>query len=481
MSMQSQVKESRTLPVKYPNLLAWENVKQERWEGELEVDGHIPHWLNGTYLRNGPGVFDIGDYKSKSLLDGYATLVRLHFENGRLTAGHAQLQSDAYKAAKKNNNIYHREFSTLPKPSNIFKAIGNMLGIFFGALVTDNALVSVIRLGDGRVLCITETKKGSLQIDPNTLETIDKFKYTDNLRGPTQSGHPIVSDKELITVLPDLINCGYNVIRMLAGTNERILIGKVKCRSGPMPGWVHSFAVTDNYVVIPEMPMKYALDSMLNGDLLKWYPDSKAFMHIICKETGETVASVEVPPFMTFHFINAYEEKGMNSVIVDCCEYNASPTIFDKLILHELRSFRGKDVLPDSRIGCFTIPLDGSPRGKLETAMSPEEHGRAIDMCTINSKYRGKMYRYAYGCRAQRPCNYINSLTKIDLKEKTEKSCWHLGGSIPSEPIFIGRPGAEAEDDGVVISLVSDKDGDGFALILDGSTFTEIARAKLPY
>ncbi|KAH9298684.1 hypothetical protein KI387_030366 [Taxus chinensis] len=463
MSMQSQVKDSKTLPVKYPNLVAWENVKQERWEGELEVDGHIPHWLNGTYLRNGPGMFDIGDYKSKSLFDGYATLVRLHFENGRLTGGHAQLQSDAYKAVKKNNNIYHREFSTLPKPSNIFKAIGNVVGMLSGALVTDNAIISVIRLGDGRVVCLTETKKGSLEIDPKTLETIGTFKYTDNIRGPTQSGHPMVFDKELITVLPDFINRGYNVIRMLAGTNERTLIGRVNCKSSPTPGWVHSFAVTDNYVVVPEMPMKYAPYNMLKGGLLKWHPESKAFIHIIRKETGETVASVEVPPFMTFHFINAYEEKGMNSVIVDCCEHNANPTIFDKLHLHELRSFTGKDVLPHSRIGRFTIPLDGSPRGKLETAMPPEEHGRAIDMCTINPIYRGKMYRY------------------IDLKEKTEKSNWHLGGSIPSEPIFIGRPGAEVEDDGVVISLVSDKDGNGFALVLDGSTFAEIARAKLPY
>lgn len=34
---------------------------------------------------------------------------------------------------------------------------------------------------------------------------------------------------------------------------------------------------------------------------------------------------------------------------------------------------------------------------------------------------------------------------------------------------------------GVVISLVSDDNGGGFVLVLNGSDFTELARADLPY
>jgi len=34
---------------------------------------------------------------------------------------------------------------------------------------------------------------------------------------------------------------------------------------------------------------------------------------------------------------------------------------------------------------------------------------------------------------------------------------------------------------GVVISIVSEKNGEGYALLLDGSSFEEIARAKFPY
>lgn len=64
------------------------------------------------------------------------------------------------------------------------------------------------------------------------------------------------------------------------------------------------------------------------------------------------VTTVEVPNFVTFHFINAYEEKGEDGkaarVIVDCCEHEANPVILKRMKLNELRSFPGK-VLPDAR------------------------------------------------------------------------------------------------------------------------------------
>lgn len=65
------------------------------------------------------------------------------------------------------------------------------------------------------------------------------------------------------------------------------------------------------------------------------------------------VASVEVPTYVTFHFINAYEEEDddgrVTAIIADCCEHNADTTILDKLRLQNLRSLIGQDVLPNAR------------------------------------------------------------------------------------------------------------------------------------
>ncbi|CAA2959099.1 carotenoid cleavage dioxygenase 8 homolog B, chloroplastic [Olea europaea subsp. europaea] len=470
-------------------LAAWSSIRQERWQGELIVQGEIPLWLSGTYLRNGPGLWHIGDYGFRHLFDGYATLVRLHFENGRLVMGHRQIESEAYKAAKKNNKLCYREFSEVPKPDNFLSYIGDLANLFSGASLTDNANTGVVKLGDGRVVCLTETIKGSIVIDPNTLDTIGKFEYSDSLGGLIHSAHPIVTDSEFLTLLPDLINPGYLVVRMKPGTNERKIIGRVGCRGGPAPGWVHSFPVTEHYVVVPEMPLRYCAQNLLKAEptplyKFEWHPESKGFMHIMSKASGKIVASVEVPLYVTFHFINAYEEKDedgrLTAIISDCCEHNADTTILEKLRLRNLRSFSGEDVLPDARVGRFRIPMDGSPYGTLEAALEPEEHGKGMDMCSINPAYLGKKYRYAYACGAQRPCNFPNTLTKIDLFEKKAKN-WLDEGSIPSEPLFVARPGATEEDDGVVISMVSDRNGEGYALLLDGSTFEEITRAKFPY
>jgi carlactone synthase/all-trans-10'-apo-beta-carotenal 13,14-cleaving dioxygenase len=65
------------------------------------------------------------------------------------------------------------------------------------------------------------------------------------------------------------------------------------------------------------------------------------------------VASVEVPLYVTFHFINAYEEKDedgrVTAIIADCCEHHADTTILERLRLQNLRAFMGEDVLPDAR------------------------------------------------------------------------------------------------------------------------------------
>lgn len=55
------------------------------------------------------------------------------------------------------------------------------------------------------------------------------------MQGLIHSAHPYVDDKELITLLPDLLNPGYTAVRMVAGTNERVVIGRVRyCRSSAL-------------------------------------------------------------------------------------------------------------------------------------------------------------------------------------------------------------------------------------------------------
>lgn len=77
---------------------------------------------------------------------------------------------------------------------------------------------------------------------------------------------------------------------------------------------------------------------------------------------------------------------------------------------------------------------------------------------------------------------FFNSIVKSDwqtgtyLKWKPEN-----GESCPCEPVFIARPGSTEEDDGVVLTIVCNREGTHSVLIaLEGTTLQEIARADMP-
>ncbi|EFJ10893.1 hypothetical protein SELMODRAFT_127411 [Selaginella moellendorffii] len=471
---------------KYAGLATWNSIRRESWEGELPViQGQIPLWLKGTYLRNGPGRFEMGEHRFGHLFDGYSCLLRLYFENGKLHVKHAQLQSDAYKSARKNQQACFREFSVVPKHENIWSLLEDVVGMAMGTTLTDNANTGVICLGDGRVVCITETVKSSTQIDPWTLDTIGRFTYDDNHKGLLQSGHPYVTDKEFITALPDLIKPGYDIVRMEPGTNTRKHLGRVNCK-GPAPGWIHSFALTENYIVIPEMALRYSTKNLLKAEPCPYYkfeymPEHGSYLHVMDRKSGKVVNVVEVPNFLMFHFINAYEETGEDGkprIVADCCEHLSNPIILRRMELAELRS-KGKE-MPYARLGRFKIPISGGGKGTLENAVPPQVHGHGLDMNTMNPHYYSRDYRYVYANGAHRPCHFPNSLVKIDIKGQSAKE-WYEHGSIPTEPMFVPRPGATEEDDGVAISIVNDDKGDGYVLLLDGKSFEEVARAPLPY
>jgi hypothetical protein len=111
---------------------------------------------------------------------------------------------------------------------------------------------------DDRVLCLAETTKSSILIDPDTLDTVGKFRYADKLGGMMiQSAHPITvttggeHNDELLMVLPDLLapRRGYLVVRMASGSNKRKVISRVDCRGGPCwDGCTHSPSQTGTWL-----------------------------------------------------------------------------------------------------------------------------------------------------------------------------------------------------------------------------------------
>ncbi|XP_077448043.1 carotenoid-cleaving dioxygenase, mitochondrial-like isoform X3 [Stigmatopora argus] len=74
------------------------------------IQGTIPHWINGSLLRNGPGNFEFGDTRYNNWFDGMALLHKFKMENGRVTYTSRFLRSDAYKKNSERDRIMASEF-----------------------------------------------------------------------------------------------------------------------------------------------------------------------------------------------------------------------------------------------------------------------------------------------------------------------------------------------------------------------------------
>ena len=105
---------------------------------------------NGTYLRNGPGLWDVGGHSSHHIFDGYATLVRISFRRGRATGAHRQVESDAYKAAMAHGRPLHLPASLDPPSLN--KGPAWQGGRYVGSPAPGTSLLLLPVGGSGRGL-----------------------------------------------------------------------------------------------------------------------------------------------------------------------------------------------------------------------------------------------------------------------------------------------------------------------------------------
>lgn len=113
------------------------------------VTGIIPHWMNGSLLRNGPGKLRFGDTEYKHLFDSSALLHRFNIAGGRVTYQCRFLQTEIYKKNMTANRIVLNEFGTsvVPDPcQTIFSKIATLFKPGEGQ--SDNAMISIYPFGD---------------------------------------------------------------------------------------------------------------------------------------------------------------------------------------------------------------------------------------------------------------------------------------------------------------------------------------------
>ena len=437
----------------------------------LPIEGQIPKWLTGTLLRNGPGTFNVGEQQYRHWFDGLAMLHKFSFGNGRISYANKFLESKSYQAAQENGRISYSEFATDPCRS-LFQRVQSI----FQPQVTDSAKVSIAQVAN-RFIALAETPI-QVEFDPETLKTVGVFNYEDRIVGQMTTVHPHFDHARdtMYNVVTRYNAISHYRLYEMVGRKPPRLVGQIPVKN---PSYMHSFGLTQNYVIITEFPLVVNPISLLLWlkpyiENFAWKPKQGTPFYVMNRFTGELVGKFDADPFFAFHHINAFE-KG-DELIIDINAYEDA-SIVQNYYLNRLSDTATE--LPFGQFRRYRLPLNGR-RVSYEVMSDACIELPRFDYERYNTKEEYQ-YTYAVSINPQQRQGFYNQLVKVDI-HTGQDTTWFAPGCYPGEPVFVGNPERIAEDDGVILSVVLDANrGTSFLLVLDAQSFTERARAEIPH
>lgn len=431
-------------------------LEQEVLNRPLKIEGKVPDWLQGTLFRNGPVNVKVNGKRNKHWFDGLAMLHAFSFQQGKVNYTNQFLRSEAYDQVFDKGSLNYLGFASDPCRS-IFKKWLTL----FSPYPIHNANVNIAKISEAYV-ALTEAPL-PVRFDPQTLKTLGVLKYQDQLPFDRcwESAHPHYDEIGKRTI-NYLIQYGkesfYTFYSIADGSCERKIIANLPVKE---PAYMHSFAVTEHYLILTEYPFvvsPFDLMSMKKPFIenFSWVNEKETQFIVIDKQNGRIVGRYVAKPFFAFHHANAFENG--DEISLDIVVYEDAKIITS--------FYAGENAIDSAQLKRFTFSLQ---TGRLTSEVifsKPNEFPR------INQKFDGKPYEYVYLAKNEHLYK-VNTATKEVLE-------WSSENCSTAEPVFVSCPQEKDEDEGVVLSVILDKD-DSFLLILDGKSFEEMGRCRTPY
>ncbi len=418
---------------------AWRPNYNEYTATDLEVIGEVPKDIDGVYVRNteNPVQAPIGNYHP---FDGDGMLHSMMFRDGEVEYRNRFVRTKGFLAEQAAGKALWTGFVNDPRKS---KRPG------WGAQehLKDSSSTDVV-FHNGEILSTFWQCGEGYRLDPYTLETLGTESWV-----PDEgiSAHPKVDERtgELLffnySKKPPFQH--YGVVN-----KENQLVHYTPI---PLPGprLPHDMAFTENYSILIDLPFFWDSEKLKqNKHVPTYYGNELPTRFAIFPRYGsaDDVIWFEAKPTYVLHWMNAFEEG--DEVIVDgYFQENPDP-----------------DPLPGmpKPVGKFMAGLDERSfksklhrwRFNLKTGEVREKHldERILEFGTFNQQLAGQPYRYLYSTWTKPGWFLFSGIVKHDLQ--TDES-WQLpfgDKRFGSEAPFVPRQHAHSEDDGYLISFVTD-------------------------
>ena len=437
-----------------------------------DVEGEIPAGLQGTLFRNGPGKFDIGGRSIQHPFDGDGMICAITIDQGRAHFRNRYVQTEGYIAESKAEKILYRGvFGTARE--------GGWMNNAFDTKLKNIANTQVIYWG-GKLLALWEAAEPH-RLDPATLETIGLETFNGKLKpGGAFAAHPWI-DPQGPDGEPCLVNFSIQAgLSFTLNLYELNLKGEiVREQNHILPGFafIHDFAVTPNYVIFFQNPVKFSPLPFLfgakgAGECIAFEPMKPTRMLVIRRDGTAKPQVLEAQSGFVFHHSNAFEEEG--NVIVDSICYASLPSVEPGKDFRDVNF----DRLDPGQLWRFKLDL---ATGNVDrTLLEP----RCCEFPVVNPDLVGRAYRYSYmAAAAQIAGNMpLQAIAKVDVTTGEEQLYSYAPSGFVNEPVFVPKPNAQAEDDGWLLAMTFDGDRDrSSVVILDAKTLTQVTRLWLQH
>ncbi|KAJ3190819.1 hypothetical protein HK101_008331 [Irineochytrium annulatum] len=540
---------------------------------DMKVSGQIPKWFTGHLYRCAPSVFSVPLTKEAKSKTGKETYEISHWFDGltqihkfsvlpdgkvtymsRMTAkglerhiaktgelGIAFAQRDPCKT------FFSRLFTFVSTLTGNVEKLSGADEDNIGVTISTNFPLTTEGDGKGlghnedmalgpRNIVVKSDKAGLQELDPVTLEPLRVFSYETinpkfSGRGSAAHGHFDASTGEYFNFVADYgkdtIFRAFKVSQSNPSGDLLLTLPRTAL------SYMHSFALTDKYVIFPFWPYSTNIFSVLwsqnFADPLTFDSTKPILWCVVSRATGEHAATYESPAGFGFHVVNSWDVDGTDDVIIEV-PVATSGNFVKELYLDSLRrgeleslpvltrfTLRNVSTARTTNPGCvdpglFTATTAARSALNLPKAdvrklsdvhlelprYHPAWHRRQHSVC-YGISYTGTIADLADTVRAEeaehlsrgsiRP-RIFDCLVRMDTSKcgdgvtGASHKVWYEKDHFPGEPVFVPRPGGTAEEDGVLVSVVlrgktGSKEAESYLLFLDPRTMKEVARAEM--
>lgn len=451
------------------------------------IEGAVPQDIDGVYIRNTeqPTHEPLGG--NYHPFDGDAMLHQVSFQNGRCSYRNRIVETFGFLEEQKAMQALWVGVSERSEKS-LRKGWGPE------GFLKDTSSTDVV-VHAGKVLTTFYRCGEAYRLDPETMENLGPERYAGKYPEEGMSAHCKVDETsgELL-----FFNYGAKAPFMHYGvvdaSNELKHYIPIPIDAPKLP---HDMCFTQNYSILCDLATQLDEAKLAKGEFKNRTSKKPSRFGIIPRYgQPEEMKFFEVKKTFVLHFLNAYEEVDANGhtiVVLD----GYRQCMYDGTKNPHAKDASWQDQVPQKYHKIFPAlgGMDGLvPKlwrwrfnlstGQTEEGLLDDDAERVTEFGMFNNALAGRPYRYAYSAMLKPAWLLFTGVIKHDLHTGESLAYEFPPGRYSSEAPFAPRVNPQSEDDGYLVSFVTDTNtGESECVLIDAKKIEAgpVCRLRLPH